>query len=103
MSAILQGCGTPDQLGRRTQAKIKGLLKQYAKQVEISKQDYDKMLIQVNGYKTATVQLEATEIDQPPRRNARTPSWVQEAEQAQTVQEREIIKSAAKRPPLTPI
>jgi len=101
INALLQGCGTIDQLGRRTQAKIKTLMEGYMKRVEISEQDYSKILSQVNGYKIGVLQTEAI-IDQPPQRNAGTPEWLQEAKQAQTVQESEIMKSAATRPPLAP-
>lgn len=103
MSAILQGCGTLDQLGRRTQAKIKTLLENNVKRVKVSQKDYSRIISQVYSYKSVTVHTEATEADQPPRKGAEVPRWLQEAKEAQTVQEREIIKSAAKRPPLTPM
>lgn len=102
INAIFQGCGTLDQLGRRTQTKIKNLLGHYVKQVTINKQDYARILSQVNRYKLATVQTEVTEVDQPPQKEAETPDWLRKAKQAQTVRECEIIKSAAQRPPLTP-
>ena len=100
IEALLQGCGTIDQLGRRTQAKIKALIESYTKRVEISEQDYSRILSQVNGYKSGVIQTRATETDQSPRREAETPDWLQMVKQAQAVQESEIIKSAAKRPPL---
>lgn len=103
INALLQGCGTVDQLGRRTQAKVKSLIEGYAKRVEISEQDYSKILSQVNGYKIDDHQIEATITDQPPQREAETPEWLQEAQKVQTVQESEIIKSAAKRHTLDPI
>lgn len=65
IDALLQGCGTIDQLGRRTQAKIKALLKGYTKRVEISKQDYAKILSQVNGYKNGVTPIKGTKTDQP--------------------------------------
>lgn len=99
VDALLQGCGTIDQLGRRTQAKIKTLMEGYIKRVEISERDYSRILSQVNGYKSGVTQTGVTETDQPPQREAEAPKWLQEAKEAQTVQESEIIKSAAKRPP----
>lgn len=103
MSAILQGCGRLDQLGRRTQAKIKNLLENNVKRVKVSQEDYRRIVSQVYSYKSVTVRTEATEADQPPQKGAEVPGWLQEAKEAQMVQESEIMKSAAKRPPLTPI
>ena len=102
IDALVQGCGTIDQLGRRTQAKIKALIEGYAKRVEISEQDYNRILSQVNGYKSGVTQTGVTETDQPPQGETGTPEWLQEAKEAQTVRESEIIKSATQWPPLTP-
>lgn len=93
VDALFQGCGTVNQLGRRTQAKIKALMEGYAKQVEISEQDYIEILSQVNGYKSGVAQTGVTETDQSPQGKAETPDWLQAAKQAQTVQESEIMKS----------
>ena len=92
INALLQGCGTADQLGRRTQAKIKALLEGYTKRVEIGEQEYNKILSQVNGYKSGVTQTGVTETDQPPQREAGTPEWLREAEQAQRVKGSEINK-----------
>lgn len=103
INALFQGCGTIDQLGRKTQAKIKTLMEGYAKRVEISEGDYSRILSQVNGYKTGACQIEVTDTDQPPQRGADTPGWIREAEQAAQMEpERKEIKSAAQRPPLAP-
>ncbi len=102
MSAILQGCGTLDQLGRRTQTKIKKYLEHNVKRVKVSQEDYSRIVSQVNSYKTGNVQTEATEADQPPGKGEEVPGWLQEAKEAQTVQGSEIMKSAAQRPPLAP-
>ncbi len=83
ISAILQGCGTIDQLGRRTQEKIRKLMVEYVKQVEISEQDYTKILFQVNGYKSGVFQTAIKTIDQPPQREADTPGWIGDAERAE--------------------
>ena len=103
IDALFQGCGTIDQLGRRTQAKVKALIEGYAKRVEISEQDYRRILRQVNGYKSGVVQTGEIETDQPPKKEVERPEWLQEAKEAQTVKEREIIKSAAKRLTFDPI
>lgn len=86
IDALLQGCGAIDQLGRRTQAKIKTLLKGYTKRVEISEQDYAKILSQVNGYKNGVAQTRVTEAGQPPQREAYTPEWIWEAERAEQLE-----------------
>lgn len=82
INALLQGCGTVDQLGRRTQTKIRELIKNYVRRVEINEQDYNRILSQVNGFKTGIFQTETITIDQPPRKETDTFEWVQEAEKA---------------------
>lgn len=99
INAILQGCGTIDQLGRRTQGKIKTLMEGYIKRVEVSEQDYHRVLSQVNGYKTVAIQTTVTEKDQPRQRGAVTPDWIKEAEKAaqleQGSEKNEIRRPAA--------
>lgn len=85
IGALVQGCGTIDQLGRRTQTKIKALMEGYAKRVEISEQDYSRILLQVNGYKSGVTQTGVTETDQP-QRETYTPEWLREAEQAEQLE-----------------
>ena len=86
IEALFQGCGTIDQLGRRTQAKIKALMEGYAKQVEVNEQDYSRIVSQVYGYKTGTAQTAIVEVDQPPQREADGPAWIKEAEQAEQLE-----------------
>lgn len=80
MNALFQGCGTLDQLGRRTREKIKVLMADHVKKVEISREDYEQMIRQVKSYASGNVQTAATEQDQPPPEGRRVPAWVQEAE-----------------------
>lgn len=50
MNALFQGCGTLDQLGRRTREKINVLMADHVKAVEISRKEYEQMISQVKGY-----------------------------------------------------
>lgn len=85
MNALFQGCGTMDQLGRRTREKIKVLMADHVKKVEISREDYEQMIRQVKSYASGNVQTAATEQDQPPPEGRRVPAWVQEAEASEEV------------------
>lgn len=80
MNALFQGCGTLDQLGRRTREKIKVLMADHVKKVEISREDYEQVLKQVKTYASGNVQSTATDQDQPPPQGKRVPEWVREAE-----------------------
>lgn len=80
MNALFQGCGTMDQLGRRTREKIKVLMADHVKKVEISREDYEQVLKQVKTYASGKVQGTATDQDQPPMQGRRVPAWVREAE-----------------------
>lgn len=82
LNAVLQGCGTLDQLGRRTRDKIKVLMSNYVKYIEITKQDYNKILMQLNSYKNGKLSTAATDQDQPPPKKLIPPEWVSEAEEA---------------------
>lgn len=85
LNALFQGCGTLDQLGRRTREKIKVLMAEHVKKVEISREDYEQMIRQVKSYASGNVQTAATEQDQPPPEGRRVPAWVQEAEACEEV------------------
>ena len=61
MNALFQGCGTMDQLGRRTREKIKVLMADHVKKVEISREDYEQVLNQVKGYTSGKEQNTATD------------------------------------------
>ena len=85
MNALFQGCGTMDQLGRRTREKIKVLMADHVKKVEISREDYEQVLNQVKGYTSGKEQNAATDQDQPPPQKRRVPAWVREAEASKEV------------------
>jgi len=81
LNAILQGCGTLEQLGRKTREKIKRLMDGYVQYVKITEPDFNKVISQVNGYKTADI-TNASNPDQPPPNVYDLPDWVREAERA---------------------
>ena len=85
MNALFQGCGTLDQLGRRTREKIKVLMADHVKKVEISREDYEQIVNQVKAYASGKVQSTATDQDQPPPQGRRVPAWVREAEASEEV------------------
>ena len=82
LNAILQGCGTINQLGRKTREKIKVLLERYVKYIEVSPQEYQKIISQVNGYKNSSNQPTSIDPDQPPKKEPELPEWVKGAEKA---------------------
>lgn len=57
VNALLAGFGSIKDLGRREQEKIKPVLEQYIEYVEISKNDYMKILQQLDRYVTAPYKL----------------------------------------------
>ena len=85
LNALFQGCGTLDQLGRRTREKIKVLMADHVKKVEISREQYEQMVRQVKAYAGGNLQTAATIQDQPPSEGRRVPAWVQEAEASEEV------------------
>lgn len=80
INALLEGCGTLDQLGRGTREKIKKLLNDYVKAVEISREEYQQVVRQVKGYANGEVQSTAMDWDQPPPQGVKLPAWIREAE-----------------------
>lgn len=82
LNAILQGCGTINQLGRKTREKIKILLDQYVKYIKIGSKEYYQIVSQLNSYKNSNNQGAPTDWDQPPRKKPELPEWVKEAEEA---------------------
>ena len=80
MNALFQGCGTMDQLGRRTREKIKVLMADHVKKVEISRENYEQVVRQAKGYTSGKVEGTTTNQDQPPPQERRVPAWVREAE-----------------------
>lgn len=83
VGALLQGYGAVTDLGRKTREKITRLLERYVKEVQISQQDYERILAQVRGYTTGQAPIEPTDKDQAPRKAPKTPAWVSDAEQAE--------------------
>ena len=59
LNAVLQGYGATNQLGRKTRAKIETLMERYVKYVEISAQEYNKILYELHRY-----------IKEPPEQSA---------------------------------
>ena len=83
LNALLQGCGSLDQLGRKTRAKMEQLLERYVTQIVISEQNYKKILSQLSGFITEPKKPALLDSVQPPAPpSAPVPDWVQEAEQA---------------------
>jgi hypothetical protein len=84
LNALLQGCGSLTDLGRKTRAKIESLLNLYVKRIQITPQDYATILAQLYTYTNGTAQTPATDADQPPAPPPPPlPAWVEDAEQAE--------------------
>ena len=81
LNAILQGCGTLNQLGRKTREKVKALMNNYVSYIEVLPSDYSRMLEQSYGYIRGMDKDTPAENDKPPALPEPTiPAWVQEAE-----------------------
>lgn len=80
INALLAGCGTLDQLGRGTREKVKKLLSDYVKSVEIGREQYEQVIRQVKAYGSGKMQAATTKQDQPPPQGRNVPAWVREAE-----------------------
>ena len=52
LNAVLQGCGKVTDLGRKTSEKMKRVLKDHLRKVEISEEIYSQALYQINEYRT---------------------------------------------------
>lgn len=86
LNAILQGCGTLDQLGRRTREKIKVLMNRYVKYIKIAERDYNKILMQLTCYMNGINQTAFMTLDQPPPKKPNLPVWALEAEESITLE-----------------
>jgi len=84
LNALLQGFGSLNQLGRKTREKMERLLNRYVSPVEISSQDYSKVLGELNSYLCVDTKEENSNIDKPP---PSIPTWVKEAEQVEDLDE----------------
>lgn len=83
LNAILQGCGTINQLGRKAREKIKIPLNQYVQYIKIGSKDYYQIISQLNSYKNNTNQPAPTDSDRPPQKEPELPEWVKGAEEAE--------------------
>lgn len=82
LGALLNGCGHITDLGRRMQAKIKEIMSEYVRYVEINEADYKEILVRLNDFlKYPTIDLKIARIDedQPAELKRILPTWVQEA------------------------
>ena len=52
LNAVLQNCGKVTDLGRKTRDKIKGVIKDHLRRIEITKASYAQILEQLNSYCT---------------------------------------------------
>lgn len=82
LNALLQGYGSPKELGRKTREKIEKLLQLYVRYIEISPKDYAAILTQLQSY-TNDAQTDATDPDQPPPPQKPLPDWIKDAEAAE--------------------
>ena len=81
LNAILQGCGTLNQLGRKTREKIQSLMTRYVSYVQLSPGDYSKIINQLYSYIRGTAVTTPTENDKPPAPPRKAvPDWVREIE-----------------------
>ncbi len=80
LNAILQGCGSLNDLGRKTKDSIETLMQLYVKTVKVKPQDYSTILKQLNEYVKGTVQFEMSDPDQPPPPPPKYPAWALYAE-----------------------
>ena len=80
LNALLQGCGSLNDLGRRTKDKMEILMELYVRKIEIKPLDYSAILKQLNEYVKGTVQFGISDPDQPPPPPPKYPNWVIYAE-----------------------
>lgn len=79
LSALLQGYGSLNDLGRKTRVKIETLLNMYVKDIQITKEDYEIILNHLYEFTKEYTQFEENDLDQPPKKG-KYPDWVSEAE-----------------------
>jgi len=86
LNALLQGYGSPKDLGRKTREKTEKLMSLYVKHVKISPKDYAAILSQLRSY-INDPQTDATDPDQPPAPPPKPlpelPDWIKAAEAAE--------------------
>lgn len=85
LSALLAGFGSTKDLCRKTREKMDKLMAHYVKPIQISKQDYQRLLSTLRFFLSCpekSVERERIDPDQPPRRGAILPSWVEKADRS---------------------
>lgn len=85
LSALLAGFGSTKDLCRKTREKMDKLMAHYVKPIHISKQDYQLLLSNLRFFLSSpekSVEHERIDPDQPPRRGAIFPAWVEDADRS---------------------
>lgn len=80
LNALLQGCGSLNDLGRKTRNNIKILMNHYVSDIKITPQDYKTILKQLSAYANGTVEFNVSDPDLPPAPPPKYPDWVTYAE-----------------------
>lgn len=85
LNAILQGCGTLNQLGRRTREKIQALMTRYVSYIKLLPRDYSKIMGHLFDFTKTTTATTPTHDDKPPAPPQKpVPDWVREIENEET-------------------
>lgn len=85
LSALLAGFGSTKDLCRKTREKMDKFMAHYVKPIQISKQDYQRLLSNLRFFLSCpekSVEHEHIDPDQPPRRGAILPAWVEDADRS---------------------
>ena len=80
LNALLQGCGSLNDLGRKTRKKIETLREHYVSNINVTPQDYKTILKQLSGYTNGTIKFNVSDPDQPPSLPKKSPGWLIYAE-----------------------
>lgn len=83
LSALLAGFGSTKDLCRKTREKMDKLMANYIKPIKISKRDHQQLLSGLRLFLSCpekSVEHERMDPDQPTRRGAIFPAWVEKAE-----------------------
>ena len=68
------------------QMKLRIAVSRYVKYVEVSEQDYRRILWQLSSYKNGKLPTAATDPDQLPPKKPNIPDWVIEAKKAEALE-----------------
>lgn len=78
LNALLQGCGTLDQLGRKTRQKMAGIMEQYIRPVQVTEADYNEVLRRVRAFLAFPQKGNKTDqVDADQAPPAPPPRWVE--------------------------